>query len=122
MDLRVAEVILGKFERDSAYRSIERLGNAGEIGGIDERQTLDVARNTGTVNALVAVMVMGRCRKNEEGDCDYPAPTLESQTIWSHVGELSTTWKSCQAASLSLCFLCLYYVYTWHYPHLLKQT
>ncbi len=123
MDLRVSGVILGIYEGDSAYRSIVCLGNAGEIGGIDNRLTLDVARNTGTVYALfVVVVVMGRRRENEEGEGDYPAPALKSQPVLSHVGELSTTWKSCQAASISSCNLCIYFVYTWHYPILLKLT
>ncbi len=123
MDLRVAGVILGIYERDTAYRNIECLGLTGEISGIDYRLTLDMARNTGTVYALfVVVVVMRRRRENEEGDGDYPAPTLESQPVLSHVGELSTTWKSCQAASTSSSFLCIYVVYTRHDPYLLKLT
>ena len=99
VDLGISGVIQDIYEGDTAYRSIGCFVHAGAVGGIDERQTLNVARNTGTVYTLGTVVVMGRRRENEEGEGNYRAPALESQPIRSHAGELSTSWESCQAAS-----------------------
>ena len=90
---------LGVRTEDSLNRRIGDVVHAVAIRGIDDRQALDVARHAGTVYALGVVVVMGRRRENEKGDGENRGPTLESQPIWSHVGEHSTHWRSCQVPS-----------------------
>lgn len=97
---RIKGVGLGVCAGDRVNRRIGEIVHAEAIDGIDDRQSLDMAGNTGAVYAFVAVVVvMGRRREHEEGDGENRGPTLQRQPIWSHVGEHSTHWKSCQVPS-----------------------
>ena len=80
MDLRITGMQLGVRAGNPEVRCIGDIVQAGAIRGIDDRQVLDVAGNTGAVYALgtvvVVVVVMGRRRENEEGDGENRGPTL----------------------------------------------
>ena len=99
MDRRITGMQQGIRAGDTMNRRVGNVEHAGAIDGIDTRQSLDMTGNTGTVYAFFAVVVMGRRRNNEEDHGENRGPTLESQPIWSHVGEHSTPWRSCQVPS-----------------------
>ena len=77
MDRRITGMRVGVRAGDTVYRRIGEVMHAEAINGINDRQSLDMAGNTGTVYAFVVfVVVMGRRREHEEGDGENRGPTL----------------------------------------------
>ena len=59
----------------AVYRHIGEVVHAEAIDGIDDRQSVDMAGNTGAAYAFV-IVVMGRRREHEEDDGENRGPTL----------------------------------------------
>ena len=112
---RITGMCMGVRTGDTVYRRIGNVVHADAIVGFDNRQSVDMAGDTGAVYAfdiVVVVMVMGRRREYEEGDGKNPDPTLYDQPIWSHVGEHSTAFNPCQVPSTPYRFRNSFYVFT----------
>lgn len=61
----------------AVYRHIGEVVHAEAIDRIDDRQSVDMAGNTGAAYAFVIVVViMGRRREHEKGDRANRGPTL----------------------------------------------
>ncbi|MCY3712308.1 MAG: hypothetical protein OXH02_03340 [Gemmatimonadetes bacterium] len=74
---RIQRMHLGVCAGYAVYRHIGEVVHAQAIDGIEDRQSVDMAGNTGTAYAFVIVVViMGRRRDHEESDGENRGPTL----------------------------------------------
>ena len=74
---RIQGMHLGVRTGYAVYRHIREVVHAEAIEGIEDRQSVDMAGNTGAAYAFVIVVViMGRRREYEEGDGANRGPTL----------------------------------------------
>jgi hypothetical protein len=70
VDLGIAGVIQDIYEGDTAYRCIGGFVRAGSVGGINQREALDVAGHAGAVYAFGDVVIMWCRREYEQGERD----------------------------------------------------
>lgn len=74
---RIKGMHLGVRAGHAENRHIGEVVHAEAIDGIDDRQSVDMAGNTGAAYAFViVVVVMRRRREYEEGDGENRGPTL----------------------------------------------